>query len=235
MTHDQAGERSGRAEDGGSAVEAAFAAYLAETTARAERLRAEASRSLTSAARQAAALGWSQRRIAAALGRSQPEVARLLRRVDLVPAPPGEVVEVGEGMGHRAPEASREVPGSADGTRQADGGARSEESERNVIPVPPDEPTSMLGRVLGTRRDAIVAAAGRHGGVNVRVFGSVARGEDGPESDVDLLIDLEPGTGLLSLGRMEVELERILGRPVDVVPERMLKPRVAATVQAIAL
>lgn len=104
-----------------------------------------------------------------------------------------------------------------------------------MVPILPDEPESMLGRVLGTRRDAIVAAAARHGGANVRVFGSVARGEDGPESDVDLLIDLEPGTGLLSLGRMEVELERILGRPVDVVPERMLTPRVAATVQAIAL
>jgi predicted nucleotidyltransferase len=222
----------------GSALEAAFAAYLAETTARAERLRAEASRSLTSAARQAAALGWSQRRIAGALGRSQPEVARLLRRVDLAHAPAGEVAEVGEGIAHRPPEdrdAGRDVQG---GVHEVDVGepvAAGGEATVIPFPAPADEPESMLGRVLGTRRDAIVAAAGRHGGLNVRVFGSVARGDDGPESDVDLLIDLEPGTGLLSLGRMEVELERILGRPVDVVPERMLKPRVAATVQAIAL
>lgn len=188
-----------------SAVEDALAGYLAEAAARADRLRAEAARSLVTAAGQASRHGWSQRRIAAALGRSQPEVARLLGRVDLVHAPPGEDAVLAEGGGG------------------------------HVARVAPDEPDSVLGRVLGTRRDAIVAAAQRHGGVNVRVFGSVARGEDGPESDVDLLIDLEPGTGLLSLGRMEVELEKILGRPVDVVPERMLKPHVAATVEVIAL
>ncbi|MBW0255684.1 nucleotidyltransferase family protein [Cellulomonas sp. PS-H5] len=70
---------------------------------------------------------------------------------------------------------------------------------------------------------------------NVRVFGSVARGEDGPDSDVDLLVDLEPGVSLFDLGRAQVELEQILERPVDLVPARMLKPRVAATVQAVAL
>jgi predicted nucleotidyltransferase len=94
---------------------------------------------------------------------------------------------------------------------------------------------STLSLVLGRQRDAIVAAAERNGMSNVRVFGSVARGEDGPDSDVDLLVDLEPGTGLLSLGRMEVELTELLGRPVDIVPARMLKPHVAATVEAVAL
>jgi predicted nucleotidyltransferase len=89
--------------------------------------------------------------------------------------------------------------------------------------------------VLGRQRDAIVAAAERHGMSNVRVFGSVARGEDGPESDVDLLVDLGPEVGLFDLGRAEVELEAILGREVDVVPARMLRPRVATTVEAIAL
>src|SRR6478752_3056709 len=74
-----------RDQDGTTALEAAFAAYLGEAATRADRLRAEASRALVLAARQAADLGWSQRRIAAALGRSQPEVARLLRRVDAVP------------------------------------------------------------------------------------------------------------------------------------------------------
>ena len=102
-------------------------------------------------------------------------------------------------------------------------------------PTDAPAPETMLSRVLGRHRDAIVAAAARNGGTNVRVFGSVARGEDGPESDVDLLVDLDPGTGLLSLGRMEVELTELLGRPVDIIPARMIKPHVAATVQAVAL
>jgi predicted nucleotidyltransferase len=187
-------------DDEGSPLERAFGAYLAGTAERADRLRAEAARSLVTAARQAADLGWSQRRIAAALGRSQPEVARLLRRVDLVHVAGREGVAEGA------------VPPRAD-----------------------DEPETMLSRVLGRDREAIVAAARRNGASNVRVFGSVARGEDGPGSDVDLLVDLEPGTGLLSLGRMEVELTELLGRPVDLVPARMLKPHVASTVQAVAL
>lgn len=196
-------------EQGGTtAVEAAFGAYLGETAARADRLRAEAARALVLAARQAADLGWSQRRIAAALGRSQPEVARLLRRVDLVP-PAAEVVVGGApGDGH--------------------GGAPPEHR-------PGPQAESMLSRVLGRQRDAIVATAGRHGMSNVRVFGSVARGEDGPESDVDLLVDLAPRVSLFDLGRAQAALERILERPVDLVPARMLKPRVAATVQALPL
>lgn len=202
--------------EGATALEAAFAAYLGEAAARADRLRAEASRALVLATRQAADLGWSQRRIAAALGRSQPEVARLLRRggaapptVDLVPA----TVAVAVGG----------VPGDAHGAvppgERADG--------------PPSE--TVLNRVLGRQRDAIVAAAAEHGMSNVRVFGSVARGEDGPESDVDLLVDLDRGVSLFDLGRAQVALERILDRPVDLVPARMLKPRVAATVEAVAL
>ena len=62
--------------------------------------------------------------------------------------------------------------------------------------------------------ERIVAA---HGGRNVRVFGSVARREAGPESDVDLIVDVEPGTGLFEVGAMEDELARLLGRSVDVV------------------
>ncbi|VTR77573.1 nucleotidyltransferase family protein [Cellulomonas hominis] len=188
-----------------SPVEEAFAAYLGEAAARAERLRADAARALVLAARQAADLGWSQRRIAAALGRSQPEVARLLRRIDLVP--PTVAVEVRGGKDHGR------------GAHVPSAGADS----------------STLARVLGEHRDAIVAAAERYGLSNVRVFGSVARGEDRPDSDVDLLVDLAPGVSLFDLGRAEVDLVEILGRPVDVVPARMLKPRVAATVEAIAL
>lgn len=200
-----------RDQDGTTALEAAFAAYLGEAATRADRLRAEASRALVLAARQAADLGWSQRRIAAALGRSQPEVARLLRRGAAV-RPPADLVRA------TADVAVDVAPG--DGHGGAPPGPRSE---------------TMLDRVLGRQRDAIVAAADKHGMSNVRVFGSVARGEDGPESDVDLLVDLAPEVSLFDLARLEVELTDLLGRPVDVVPARMLKPRVARTVEAIAL
>lgn len=203
-------------QDGTPALEAAFAAYLGEAAARADRLRAEASRALVLAARQAADLGWSQRRIAAALGRSQPEVARLLRRGDAVPPTVDLVPTTVEVLVGGVPRGGH---GGAPPGEQAGG------------PVA----ETVLDRVLGRQRDAIVAAAAKHGMSNVRVFGSVARGEDGPESDVDLLVDLEPGVSLLDLARLEVELTDLLRRAVDVVPARMLKPRVARTVEAIAL
>jgi predicted nucleotidyltransferase len=212
-----------------TAVEAAFAAYLGAAAARADRLRAEAARGLVLAARQAADLGWSQRRIAGALGRSQPEVARLLRRVgtvpptvDLVPTTAEVVVCGAPGDGHGgAPPGAGPVAGAA-GRADRPGGAA-------------PEPETVLSRVLGRQRDAIVAAADRHGAGNVRVFGSVARGEDGPGSDVDLLVDPGDQMSLVDLGRLEEELTDLLGRPVDVVPARSLRPVVAATVEAIAL
>ena len=60
------------------------------------------------------------------------------------------------------------------------------------------------------------------------MFGSVARGEDRPDSDVDLLADLPSGMGLLGLGRVQAELEAILGSRVDLIPARDLKPGVGA-------
>lgn len=199
-----------------SAVERALGRYLGEVRERADRLRAEAARSMLVATVQAAAHGWSQRQIGAAMGRSQPEVARLLRRADVVRAP--EQVELG-------PE------GRCTGSGPVPAPVPEEVADR----APVAEPESMLGRVLGTRRDAIVAAAQRNGASNVRVFGSVARGEDGPDSDVDLLVDIGPEVGLLDLVDLEIELARILGRPVDVANAGALRPSVAATVEAVAL
>jgi uncharacterized protein len=89
--------------------------------------------------------------------------------------------------------------------------------------------------LLRERRDEIVAVAARHGARNVRVFGSVARGEETTESDVDLLVDLDPGVGLFTISALEVELEELLGRRVDVVIARALRESVAATVEAIPL
>ena len=70
---------------------------------------------------------------------------------------------------------------------------------------------------LRARADDIAQIARAHGGRNVRVFGSVARGEARPGSDVDLLVDVERGTSLFDLSAMETELEALIGCPVDVV------------------
>ncbi len=69
------------------------------------------------------------------------------------------------------------------------------------------------------------------------MFGSVARGEDAPSSDVDILVDLADEVGVVGLVGLERELSEILKRPVDVVPAAGLKPAVAKRVahEAIAL
>jgi predicted nucleotidyltransferase/DNA-binding XRE family transcriptional regulator len=101
----------------------------------------------------------------------------------------------------------------------------------------PGLPDTPLGRRLRQRRAAVLATARRHGAGNVRVFGSVARGEDRPGSDIDLLVDLAPGTGLFSLGALERELSEVLGTHVDVVPSDSLRRqvRVEADAEAIPL
>lgn len=76
---------------------------------------------------------------------------------------------------------------------------------------------------LNQQRDAIHAVARDHGASNVRLFGSVARDEDDETSDVDLLVTLEPGRTLLDLARLEIRLESLIGRPVDVMTEASLK------------
>jgi predicted nucleotidyltransferase len=70
---------------------------------------------------------------------------------------------------------------------------------------------------LRARRDEILGIAAARGAHNVRVFGSVARGEATAESDVDILVDLDPGTSLLDLSALILDLREALGRKVDVV------------------
>jgi uncharacterized protein len=72
-------------------------------------------------------------------------------------------------------------------------------------------------------REEIRRAAAESGARDVRVFGSVARGKEGEASDVDFLVSLDPGRTLLDLARLELRLERLLGRPVDVVTEASLR------------
>ena len=92
--------------------------------------------------------------------------------------------------------------------------------------------TGPVGRRVRRHRADLVAAAAAHGVSGLRVFGSVARGQDQPDSDVDLLVDLPPRMGLLALGRLRADLEAIVGAPVDLVPEADLKPDVRERVEA---
>ncbi len=73
---------------------------------------------------------------------------------------------------------------------------------------------------LKSRRDEILAVAKKHGVKGVRVFGSVARGEDRPGSDIDLLVDINPKTSAFDLMDLRKALETLLGRSVDVVTEK---------------
>src|ERR1022692_3558612 len=91
--------------------------------------------------------------------------------------------------------------------------------------------TGPMGRRVRRRRRELVAAAAAHGVANFLVFGSVARGEDQPGSDLDLLADLPAGMSLLGLGRVTEALEAIAGTRVDLVPAADLKPGVRGRVE----
>jgi len=74
-------------------------------------------------------------------------------------------------------------------------------------------------RLVLHRREEILRVAAQHGAHNVRVFGSVARGEAGEESDIDLLVDMEPGRSGLEQAELIFDFEALLERRVDVVTE----------------
>ena len=76
--------------------------------------------------------------------------------------------------------------------------------------------------LLKAKRQEILDIAARHGAHNLRVFGSVARGESGPKSDLDILVEMEPGKSLMDHVALMQDLEDLLQRKVDVVSERAL-------------
>lgn len=76
------------------------------------------------------------------------------------------------------------------------------------------------------KRSEILEIAHRRGARHVRIFGSVARETEDPESDIDFLVDMEPGRSLLDMGGLLMDLQVLLGRHVDVVTERGLKSRI---------
>jgi predicted nucleotidyltransferase len=83
-----------------------------------------------------------------------------------------------------------------------------------------------LNELLQEKREDILRIATRRGASNVRIFGSVARGEADSKSDIDLLVDLEPGRSLFDLGGLLMDLQDLLGHKVDVVTERGLRERI---------
>lgn len=76
------------------------------------------------------------------------------------------------------------------------------------------------------RREEILRLAASHGARNIRIFGSVARGEADESSDVDFLVDMEPGRTLLDMGGLLMDLQALLGRQVDIISARGLTPRI---------
>src|SRR3954447_14839652 len=91
--------------------------------------------------------------------------------------------------------------------------------------------------LLQHRRDDIRRIAAKHGAYNVRIFGSVARGEARPDSDIDFLIEKGPTTSSWFPAGLVLDLEELLGRRVEIVTEKALSPYLRDCVlrEAVAL
>lgn len=96
-------------------------------------------------------------------------------------------------------------------------------------------PSARPSEQLVRRRGEVLMACSKAGAQNVRVFGSVARGEDSPQSDIDLLVDLLPEATLLELAGLREDLAELLGVRVDVATPGMLKPEIRARALAEAV
>lgn len=149
----------------------------------------------------------------------QEVLARLLRQLDEARRARGESkAEVARGAGLSEPAVRRLFSGAnpnptvktLDAIAEHLGLALSFEPSERAREAPTLE-------ALRAMADDIAKIVGAHGGRNVRVFGSVARGEARPGSDVDLLVEVERGTSLFELSAMETELEALVGCSVDVV------------------
>ena len=79
-----------------------------------------------------------------------------------------------------------------------------------------------IAETIGDKRAQILALAAKYGASHVRVFGSVANGTADENSDIDFLVELEPGRSLFDLGGLLMELQELLARKVDVVTEKGL-------------
>ena len=94
-----------------------------------------------------------------------------------------------------------------------------------------------IDKTLREKRDRILAITRQHGARNVRVFGSIARGEGKRDSDLDVLVELESGRSLLDIIAIKQDLEDLLNTKVDVVTEAAISPYIRNQIlrQAISL
>ncbi len=92
-----------------------------------------------------------------------------------------------------------------------------------------------IDELLKDKREEILRVAKEHGASDVRVFGSVARGEADSMSDVDFLVRMEPGRSLLDLGGLLMDLQDLLGRQVDLVADNGLRSRIRDQVLSEAI
>lgn len=83
-----------------------------------------------------------------------------------------------------------------------------------------------FNKVLSMKRKEILKIAARYGAYDIRIFGSVARGDVAPDSDIDFLVNLEKGRSLFDLGGLLMDLQELIGRNVDVVTEDGLRQRI---------
>lgn len=95
--------------------------------------------------------------------------------------------------------------------------------------------TSPGGVVLRKQRQHVVSTLSMHGLTSPRVFGSTARGEDTPTSDIDLLVRAERPIGLLTLAAVEEELSKVLDRKVDLVLDHAIREDLAESIRASAV
>ena len=87
-----------------------------------------------------------------------------------------------------------------------------------------------ISEIVRDNREAITRIAGKHGATHVRLIGSVARGEAGPGSDIDFLVTWREGTSLLDQAALMLELERLLGRRIDIASDGWVKPSIRESV-----
>jgi predicted nucleotidyltransferase len=90
-------------------------------------------------------------------------------------------------------------------------------------------------KLLKNKRKDILHIASKYGARNVRIFGSLARGEAREDSDIDFLVDMESGRSLFDLGGLLMDLQNLLSQKVDVVTEKGLRPRIRDRVLKEAL
>ncbi len=106
-------------------------------------------------------------------------------------------------------------------------GERTTEHSKSVqTTIAKRDSAKAIDALLQAKREDILHTAMKYGAYNIRVFGSVARGEADVKSDIDLLVDIEPGRTLFDLDSLLLDLQSLLGKDVDVVTEKGLRGRI---------